>query len=350
VSRCKGYAALQPKTPLVPFEFDRRETRPHDVRIAISHCGVCHSDLHEVRSEWHERGVFPMVPGHEIVGVVEAVGPEVQEFAVGDRVGVGCMVDACRECGPCKQGLEQYCTKGFVGTYGGTERGTGKPTYGGYSRQIVVDEAFVLHIPKQLDPAGAAPLLCAGITTYSPLRHWRVGKGTRVGVVGLGGLGHMGVKIARAMGAEVTLFTTSASKVEDGKRLGAEHVVVSTEREQMKKARGSLDFILNCVAAKHNLDSFVQCLRLDGTMVMVGLPDVPPDPPQIRNLIFKRASLAGSLIGGIAETQEMLDFCGEHGITSDVEKIQIGQINEAYERMLKSDVRYRFVIDMASLA
>ncbi|HEX5659151.1 MAG TPA: NAD(P)-dependent alcohol dehydrogenase [Polyangiales bacterium] len=349
MSRCTGYAALQPKAPLVPFDFERRAPRAHDVEIAISHCGVCHSDLHEVRSEWHARGVFPMVPGHEIIGVVQSVGPEVQEFAVGDRVGVGCMVDACRECGPCKQGLEQYCERGFVGTYGGRERGTDKPTYGGYSKRIVVDEAFVLHVPKALDSAGAAPLLCAGITTYSPLKHWRVGKGTRVGVVGLGGLGHVAVKIARAMGAEVTLFTSTAAKVEDGKRLGAHQVVVSSEREQLKKVRGSLDFILNCVAAKHNLDTYMQLLRLDGTMVMVGLPDVPPDPPQVRNLIFKRASLAGSLIGGIAETQEMLDFCGEHKIVSDIESIQIAQINEAYERMLKSDVRYRFVIDMASL-
>ncbi len=349
MSRCRGYAALQPRAPLEPFEFERREVRPHDVELEITHCGVCHSDLHEVRAEWHQHGVFPLVPGHEIVGIVKSVGSEVQEFAVGDRVGVGCMVDSCRECAPCQQGLENYCVRGFTGTYGGKERGTHKPTYGGYSKQIVVDEAFVLHIPKQLDSAGSAPLLCAGITTYSPLRHWRVGKGTRVGVVGLGGLGHMAVKLARAMGAEVTLYTSTPAKVEDGKRLGAHHVVVSSEREQMKKARSSLDLIINCVAAKHNLDSYIQQLRLDGTMVMVGLPDVPPDPPQVRNLIFKRAALAGSLIGGIAETQEMLDFCGEHGIVSDIEKIAMGDINTAYERMLKSDVRYRFVIDLATL-
>jgi alcohol dehydrogenase (NADP+) len=349
VSRSKGYAALQPKTPLVPYEFERRELRAHDVQLAISHCGVCHSDLHEVRSEWNARGIFPMVPGHEIIGVVDAVGAEVQEFAVGDRVGVGCMVDACRECAACKQGLEQYCERGFTGTYNSYERGTKTPTYGGYSKGIVVDEAFVLHIPKQLDPAGAAPLLCAGITTYSPLKHWRVGPGTRVGVVGLGGLGHMGVKLARALGAEVVLFTSSASKVEDGKRLGAHQVVVSSDREQMKKQRTSLDLIVNTVAAPHSLDSYLQLLRLDGTMVMVGLPDAPHDVHSTGNLIYKRRSLAGSLIGGIAETQEMLDFCAEHDIVSDVEQIPISQINEAYERMLKSDVRYRFVIDMSSL-
>jgi uncharacterized zinc-type alcohol dehydrogenase-like protein len=347
VSRCKGYAALQPKAPLVPFEFERREPKPHDVKIAITHCGVCHSDLHEVRAEWNNRGIFPMVPGHEIVGIVEAVGSEVQEFAVGDRVGVGCLVDSCRECNACKHGLESYCERGFTGTYNGYERGTKTPTYGGYSQGIVVDEAYVLHIPKQLDPAGAAPLLCAGITSYSPLRHWHVGKGSRVGVVGLGGLGHMGVKLARAMGAEVVLFTHSPSKVEDGKRLGAHEVVVSSDPEQLKKQRASLDFILNTVAAKHDIDAYMQLLRLDGTMVMVGLPDTPSEPAAVRSLIYRRRSLAGSLIGGIAETQEMLDFCAEHGIVSDVEQIAIADINQAYERLLKSDVRYRFVIDMS---
>jgi uncharacterized zinc-type alcohol dehydrogenase-like protein len=349
VSRTKAYAALEPKTPLVPFEIERREPRPSDVKIAITHCGVCHSDLHEVRSEWHDKGIFPMVPGHEIVGIVEAVGSDVQEFAVGDRVGVGCMVDACRECSACKHGLEQYCERGFTATYDAYERGTKVPTYGGYSQGIVVDESFVLHIPKQLDPAGAAPLLCAGITAYSPLRHWRVGKGQRVGVVGLGGLGHMGVKLARAMGAEVVLFTSSPSKIEDGKRLGAHEVVVSSEREQMKKQRSSLDFILDTVAAKHPLDAYVRLLKTDGALVLVGLPDVPPEPPLVGDLVRRRRTIAGSMIGGIAETQEMLDFCAEHRIVSEIEQIAIGEINAAYERMLKSDVRYRFVIDMSSL-
>ncbi|HEY6878796.1 MAG TPA: NAD(P)-dependent alcohol dehydrogenase [Polyangiales bacterium] len=349
MSRCRGYAALTPKAALTPFEFERREPRPSDVKIAITHCGVCHSDLHEVRSEWNDRGIFPMVPGHEIIGVVESVGSEVQEFTVGDRVGVGCMVDSCRECAACKQGLEQYCERGLTGTYNSYERGTKTPTYGGYSKHIVVDEAFVLHVPKALDPAGAAPLLCAGITSYSPLKHWRVGKGQRVGVVGLGGLGHMGVKFARAMGAEVVLFTSSPSKVEDGKRLGAHHVVVSSEREQMRQQRNSLDFILDTVAAKHPLDAYLQLLKTDGAMVMVGLPDTPPDPPSVRNLLIRRRTLAGSLIGGIAETQEMLDFCAEHGIVADIEPIAIADIEAAYERMRKSDVRYRFVIDLSTL-
>jgi alcohol dehydrogenase (NADP+) len=347
LSRSKGYAAPQANVALAPFEFERREPLPHDVKISISHCGVCHSDLHEVRSEWNNRGIFPMVPGHEIVGVVESVGSEVQEFAVGDRVGVGCMVDSCRECAACKQGLEQYCERGMTGTYNGYERGTKTPTYGGYSDSIVVDEAYVLHIPKALDPAGAAPLLCAGITTYSPLKHWRVGKGQRVGVVGLGGLGHLGVKIARAMGAEVVLFTSSERKVEDGKRLGAHEVVVSSDREQMKKQRGRFDLVLDTVAAKHNLDDYLGVLKLDGTLVLVGLPDTPHPSPTVGNLIHRRRSIAGSLIGGIAETQEMLDFCGEHGIVSEIEPIALRDINTAFERLARSDVRYRFVIDLS---
>ena len=288
------------------------------------------------------------MPGHEIIGRISAVGSAVSRFKVGDRVGVGCMVDSCQSCSPCEQGLEQYCEKGMTGTYD-SKLPDGSLTYGGYSKHVVVREEFVLRIPEGMDPAGAAPLLCAGITTYSPLRHWQVGPGKKVGIVGLGGLGHMGVKIAAAMGAEVTLFTTSPGKAEDARRLGASQVVISKERDQMKAVRGQFDLILNTVAAPHKLDPYLQALKLDGTMVMVGLPDEPHPPAGMGNLIMKRRSLAGSLIGGISETQEMLDFCAENEIVSDIEMIAMAEINTAYERMLKSDVKYRFVIDMATL-
>ena len=289
------------------------------------------------------------MPGHEIVGRVAAVGDKVTRYKAGDLVGVGCMVDACLHCAECEEGLEQYCSH-WVGTYMGMETGTGKPTYGGYSSKIVVREHFVLRIPETLDPAGAAPLLCAGITTYSPLRHWKVGPGMRVGVVGLGGLGHMAVKLARAMGAEVVVFSTSPGKIEDAKRLGAHEVVISKDAEAMAKEAGRFDFILNTVAAPHNLDPFIGCLKRDGTLTLVGVPDSPHPSPGVSGLIFKRRSLAGSLIGGIPETQEMLDFCALHGITADIEMISIQEIDTAYDRMRRSDVKYRFVIDMGTLA
>ncbi|HTN67535.1 MAG TPA: NAD(P)-dependent alcohol dehydrogenase [Burkholderiaceae bacterium] len=343
-----GYAATDAEQPLAPFHFERREPGPHDVQIEILFCGVCHSDLHAARNEWGGT-VYPLVPGHEIIGRVTRVGAEVTHFKPGQLAGVGCMVDSCQHCSSCAEGLEQYCENGFTGTYGGIEKDTGKPTHGGYSNNIVVNEKFVLRIPDQLDPAAAAPLLCAGITTYSPLRHWKVGPGQKVGIVGLGGLGHMGIKLAHAMGAHVVLFTTSANKKEDALRLGADQVVISRNAEEMAAHRNSFDFILNTVAAPHDLDAFLVLLKRDGTMTLVGAPATPHPSPRVFNLIFKRRQLAGSLIGGIAETQEMLDFCAEHGIASDIELIPIQKINEAYERMLKSDVKYRFVIDMASL-
>ena len=342
-----GYAAHDPKTPLVPFNFERREVGPQDVQIEILYCGVCHSDLHQVRDDW-AGSTYPIVPGHEIVGRVLKVGSDVKEFKVGDLAGVGCLVDSCRVCGECKEHLEQFCDNP-VFTYNSPDKHTGKMTYGGYSRQIVVDKHFVLHISDKLDLAATAPLLCAGITTYSPLRHWKVGKGHKVGIVGLGGLGHMGVKFARVFGAHVVLFTTSANKVEDAKRLGADEVVISKNPEEMKQHIKSFDFILNTVAAAHNLDQYTALLKRDGIMCLVGVPDSPHPSPSVGNLIFKRRSIAGSLIGGLKETQEMLDFCAEHNITSDIEIIQIQEINHAFERMLKSDVKYRFVIDLASL-
>jgi len=344
----RGYAAYSATTPLAPFSFERRDPGPKDVRIEILYCGVCHSDLHTVRSEWGA-AVYPLVPGHEIVGRVVEVGGEVSRFKEGDLAAVGCMVGCCRHCTSCKEGLEQYCENGLTGTYGGVEKETGNPTRGGYSERIVVDEHFVLQLSDKLDPAAAAPLLCAGITTWSPLRHWKVDRGQKVGVVGLGGLGHMGVKLAHALGAHVVLFTTSPGKAEDARRLGADEVVISKNPEEMARHAGSLHFILNTVAAPHNLDTFLVLLRRDGAMVLVGAPGEPHPSPTVFNLIGGRRSLAGSLIGGIAETQEMLDFCAERGIASDIELIPIQRINEAYERMLKSDVKYRFVIDMASL-
>ncbi len=343
-----GYAARDAQSPLAPFEFQRRDLRELDVRIDVQFCGVCHSDLHQARNEWRNT-MFPVVPGHEIVGRVAEVGTGVTRYKVGDLVGVGCLVDSCRTCSSCEEGLEQYCENGFVGTYNGNDRVSGDVTYGGYSTQLVVDEAFVLRVPENLDAAAAAPLLCAGITTYSPLRTWGAGPGKKVGIVGLGGLGHMGVKIAHAMGAHVVLFTTSPSKIEDGKRLGADEVVISKDPEQMAKHANSFDLIVNTVAAQHDLNPFIELLKRDGTLTLVGAPEHDHPSPQVFNLIMKRRRLAGSLIGGIAQTQEMLDFCGKHGITSDVEMIKMQDINDAYERMLKSDVKYRFVIDIDTL-
>ncbi len=342
----KGYAAPKAKVPLEPFKFERREVGPNDVQIEILYCGVCHSDIHQVRDEWGG-SIFPMVPGHEIVGKVTKVGSQVTSFKVGETAGVGCFVDSCRHCPSCLAGLEQYCDTGMIGTYNGRDK-EGNPTYGGYSNQIVVDEKYTLHISDKLPLAGVAPLLCAGITTYSPLKQWKIGKGHKLGVVGLGGLGHMAVKLGAAMGAEVTVLSTSASKKADAEKLGAHHFVVTSDPEQVKEVAGTLDFIINTVSAQHEYDFFLQLLKLDGTMILVG---VPPDAPKVNafNLIMKRRRLAGSLIGGIKETQEMLDYCAEHGITSDVEVINIDYVNEAYERMIKGDVRYRFVIDMASL-
>ena len=343
-----GFAAHAADAPMAPFTFERRAPGAHDVAIEILFCGVCHSDLHTARAEW-DGTVFPVVPGHEIVGRVTQVGAHVKNFTVGTTVGVGCMVDSCQTCASCAEGLEQYCETGFTGTYNSPDKHLGGVTYGGYADRIVVDEKFVLRIPDGLDPAGAAPLLCAGITTYSPLRHWQVGPGMKVGIVGLGGLGHMGVKIAHAMGAHVVLFTTSPDKQADALRLGANEVVISKDSKQMAQHANSFDFILNTVAAPHSLDAFLVLLKREGTMTLVGAPASPHPSPQVFNLIMKRRHLAGSLIGGIRETQEMLDFCATHGIVSDIEMIRIQEIDAAYERMLKSDVKYRFVIDMASL-
>ncbi|MEN2507524.1 NAD(P)-dependent alcohol dehydrogenase [Stutzerimonas stutzeri] len=349
MSNAIGYAAHDPSTPLVPYSFTRRDVGPNDVKIDILYCGVCHSDLHTARNEWNNT-LYPSVPGHEIVGRVTAVGEAVSRFKVGDIAGVGCLVDSCRTCPSCGEGLEQYCENGFTGTYNGPAFGGGENTLGGYSDNIVVDQHFVLRISHdEASLAAVAPLLCAGITTYSPLRQWKVGPGQKVGVVGLGGLGHMAVKIANAMGAHVVLFTTSPDKKEDALRLGASEVVVSKNPDEMAAHLNSFDFILNTVAAPHNLDAFVALLKRDATMTLVGAPASPHPSPSVFGLIFKRRRIAGSLIGGIDETQEMLDFCAEHSIVSDIEMIDIQDINDAYERMLKSDVKYRFVIDMASL-
>jgi uncharacterized zinc-type alcohol dehydrogenase-like protein len=341
------YAAQNASDRLKPFKIERRAPGADDVQIDILFCGVCHSDLHTVRNEW-QNTLYPSVPGHEIVGKVTAVGSAVTRFKVGDLAGVGCMVDSCQHCASCAEGEEQYCENGFTGTYNGPVFG-GENTFGGYSDSVVVKEKFVLHIAPTDNLAAIAPLLCAGITTFSPLNHWKVGPGKKVGVVGLGGLGHMAVKIAHAMGAHVVLFTTSESKREDGLRLGADEVVVSRNPDEMATQANRLDFILNTVAAPHDLDAFLSLLKRDGTMTLVGAPDHPHPSPTVFNLIFKRRSLAGSLIGGIRETQEMLDFCAKHGIVSDIEVIAMKDINEAYERMIKGDVKYRFVIDMATL-
>ncbi len=345
--RVPAYATPGARAPLAPFTVDRRDPQPTDVQLEILFCGVCHSDVHQARDEWGS-AKFPMVPGHEIVGRVTRVGQAVTKFKVGDLAGVGCMVDSCGRCEPCRRGSEQYCTQGAAFTYNGTEMDRRTPTYGGYSTQVVVRESFALRIPAGLDPAGAAPLLCAGITTYSPLRHWNVQPGQRVGIVGLGGLGHMGVKIAKSMGAEVTLFSTSASKQADARRLGASHFVNTKDPEALKAHAGTFDFLLDTVSAAHDVQGFLSVLRPGGVMVLVG---APPEPMKIgaMALIWGNKTLAGSLIGGIPETQEMLDHCGKHGIVSDIEVIPMQKINEAYERMLRSDVKYRFVIDLASL-
>jgi len=345
---CTGYAAQSATTPLAPFTFERRDPGPTDVAIEILYCGVCHSDLHTARNEWGNT-LYPSVPGHEIVGKVTAVGASVSRFKVGDIAAVGCMVDSCRTCASCREGLEQYCDNVFTGTYNGADKKSGGHTFGGYASHIVVEQDFVLRVPENLDLAAVAPLLCAGITTYSPLRHWQAGPGKKVGIVGLGGLGHMGVKLAHAMGAHVVLFTTSASKVEDGKRLGADEVVLSNDPAAMAAHAESFDLIIDAVAAKHDINAYLGLIKRDGTLVQVGAPEEPL-PVAVFSVIWKRRNFAGSLIGGIAETQEMLDFCGRHGITSDIEIIPIQKIEEAYERMRKSDVKYRFVIDMASLA
>ena len=346
----KAYGAHAADQPLQPLDIERRAPGPQDVQIDIAYCGVCHSDLHTVRSEWGGT-LYPCVPGHEIVGHVSAVGSAVSGFKVGDTVGVGCLVGSCQHCAACDEGLEQYCENGFVGTYNGPTADAPGHTLGGYSQRIVVDEKFVLKIRHpEAQLAAVAPLLCAGITTYSPLRHWHAGPGRKVGVVGIGGLGHMGVKLAHAMGAHVVAFTTSESKRQDALDLGADEVVVSRNEGEMKAHAGSFDLILNTVAASHSLDAFTGLLKRDGTMVLVGVPEHPHPSPNIGNLIFKRRAIAGSLIGGIAETQEMLDFCAEKGIVADIEMIRVQQIDEAYDRMVKSDVKYRFVIDNATLA
>ncbi len=343
-----AYAATAPDAPLSSLAIERRQVGPRDVEIEILFCGVCHSDLHMARSEW--RAVdYPIVVGHEIVGRVAAVGAEVEDMAAGDLAGVGCMVDSCRTCASCEAGLEQYCENGNVQTYGGVEKETGRQTAGGYSSRIVVDRDFVLRIAPDADLAATAPLLCAGITTYSPLRHWGVEAGSRVGVVGLGGLGHMGVKLAKAMGAHVVLFTTSPGKADDARALGADQVVISTDPEAMAAQRGKLDLIVDTVAAKHDLDPLLATLRRDGALVLVGAPAEPHPGPSPFTLMAARRSLAASGIGGIAETQEMLDFCAEHGITADVERISMAEIDDAWDRMERGDVRFRFVIDIATM-
>ena len=345
----QAYAAHSSSTPLAPFQIERRAPGPHDVAIDILYCGVCHSDLHTVRSGWAGT-VYPCVPGHEIVGRVTAVGANVAKVRPGMLVGVGCMVDSCRHCAACGRGFEQYCENGFTATYNSPTADTGGNTYGGYSADIVVDEHFVLAISHpEKDLAAVAPLLCAGVTTWSPLRHWKVGPGMKVGVVGIGGLGHMGIKLAHALGAQVVAFTTTAAKRQAALALGADEVVVSRDEAEMAAHRDSFDFILNTVAVSHPLDPFMALLKTEGTMTLVGVPAEPHPSPDIAQFIFRRRSLAGSLIGGIAETQEMLDFCARRGITADIETIAMQDIDAAYERMIKSDVKYRFVIDMETL-
>ncbi|MCU4307202.1 NAD(P)-dependent alcohol dehydrogenase [Acinetobacter ursingii] len=342
-----GYAAHNEKSALVPFKFERRDTRENDVVIQVEYCGVCHSDLHMTRNDWGFTK-FPVVPGHEIVGRVVAIGVKVTKYQVGDLVGIGCMVDSCRTCSACQKDLEQYCGEGHTMTYGGTDRVDQCITYGGYSQMIVCNEDFVLKVPENLNTQAVPPILCAGITTWSPLRHWNVGKGSRVAVIGLGGLGHMAIKLANALNAEVTLFTRSVTKEQDAKALGAHHIVLSTDENQMQAASNQFDLIIDTVPYDHDLKPYIPTLALDGTLVLVGyLGDLSANSVP---MIMGRRSIAGSVIGGIKETQELLDFCGEHNIVSDVEIIDIQNINVAYERMLKSDVKYRFVIDMQSMA
>jgi uncharacterized zinc-type alcohol dehydrogenase-like protein len=343
----RAYSASSEKSPLAPLSIQRRDPGPQDVQIQILFCGVCHTDVHIVRNEWHGT-TYPCVPGHEIVGRVVKTGARVKKFKEGDLAAVGCMVDSCRVCENCKEDLEQFCLSGATFTYNSADKHLGGMTYGGYSDSVVVDDAFVLRVPTNLDLSASAPLLCAGITTYSPLRHHQVGKGQKVGVVGLGGLGHMGVKLAKAFGARVVVFTTSPGKANDALRLGADEVCVSTNAEEMKKHQNSFHFILDTVAAQHDINAYLLLLKRDGNLTQVG---APPEPLalQVGSLIFGRRNFSGSLIGGIKETQEMLDFCGQHNITSDIELIRIQQINEAYQRLVKNDVKYRFVIDMASL-
>lgn len=346
----KAYGVQAGDLPLEPMLIERREPGPRDVAIEIAYCGVCHSDLHTARGEWGGT-LYPCVPGHEIVGTVRSVGAEVTRFQAGDTVGVGCLVDSCGHCGSCKEDLENYCTNGWTGTYNAPTPDAPGHTLGGYAQAIVVDEHFVLQIRHPQDQlAAVAPLLCAGITTYSPLRHWKAGPGKKVGVVGIGGLGHMAIKIAHAMGAHVVAFTSTPAKRQDALALGADEAVVSREADELSAHAGSFDLIIDTVAASHDLDTYVNLLHRDGTLVLLGVPDQPHPTPNVGGLIFGRKTIAGSLIGGIAETQEMLDFCAEHGIVSDIEMIEMQQIEEAYDRMVRSDVRYRFVIDSASLA
>jgi uncharacterized zinc-type alcohol dehydrogenase-like protein len=346
--KIKSYAANAATSPLTPFNLERRVPGGHDVQIEILFCGVCHSDVHTVRNEW-QGTTYPCVPGHEIIGRVIQVGAQVRKFKEGDIAGVGCLVDSCRTCGSCAEHLEQFCEEGAVFTYNSPDKHSGGMTLGGYSESIVVDEAFVLRVPANLDLAGAAPLLCAGITTYSPLRHHGVTRGQKVGIIGLGGLGHMGVKLAKAFGAHVVVFTTSLNKVEDALRLGADEVVQSKDESAMKKHLNSFHFILDTVGAKHDINAYLVLLRRDGNLTQVGVPSEPLSV-DVSNLIFGRRNFSGSLIGGLRETREMLDFCGQHDITSDIEIIPIQQVNEAYDRLVKGDVKYRFVIDMASLS
>lgn len=348
MTQARAYGAQSPSSGLAPLSIERRPPRPDDVAIEILYCGICHTDLHFVHNDWGMTE-YPIVPGHEIIGRVTSVGSEVTSFSVGDTVGVGCMVDSCRSCSACEDGLEQYCRNGMVVTYNGRDRHDGSLTFGGYSDSIVVSERFVVRVPEKLDPAAAAPLLCAGITTYSPLRHYGVEPGHKVGVVGMGGLGHMGIKFARALGAEVTVFTRSQSKAEEAKRQGAHRVVVSTDDEQMNAMQGQLDFVLDTVPVQHDLNPYIATLTYDGIHIMVGLLE-PIEPPLNGGaLVLERKVLAGSLIGGMPETQEVLDFCAEHDITCDIEMLDIRNINQAYERVAQGDVKYRFVIDMATL-
>jgi len=347
--RTACYAALSAGSELVPYTLERRPPGPQDIVIDILFCGVCHSDYHHISGDWGKKS-FPAVPGHEIVGRVLAIGDSVSKHRVGDLVAVGCLVDSCRHCASCDSGEEQYCDEQWAyATYGGTEKQTGRPTYGGYSKRIVVDEHFVLRVPSSMEPAATAPLLCAGVTTYSPLRHWKTGPGSKVGVVGLGGLGHMAIKLASAMGAEVVLFTTSPGKAEDARRLGAAEVVISTDKDAMRKHTKRLDLIIDTVSSPHNLNRHLSQLKRDGTMVLLGLPSEPHPSTLPELFVNGRVNLAGSLIGGVRETQEMLDFCAEHGIASDIEIIRMDEINASFARMLKGDVKYRFVIDMATL-